>query len=78
MTERKIHTYNVAPPIPCREFDWCAWYDGDEEHGPRGWGATEAEAITDLKDNYEDEPDPDRMREDRDERRRLEKEFPND
>ena len=29
-------------------------------------------------EEMDDEPDPDRMREDRDERRRLEKELPND
>lgn len=48
----KIVTVNVYPPIPIRRFDWCAHYDGREEW-PSGWGATEAEAIADLTDNYE-------------------------
>jgi hypothetical protein len=68
-----IKTHFVYPPIPVRCCDWSAvdddTYDGD---GPVGWGATEAEAIEDLLEQME--PDPDRLREDRDERRRLEKE----
>lgn len=52
---RKIVTEHVYPPIPIRTMDWVAHYDGDEEGGPRGWGRTEAEAIADLKDNYEEE-----------------------
>lgn len=47
--ERKIVTSNVYPPIPIRQFDWCAHFDGDEECGPYGWGETEADAISDLK-----------------------------
>ena len=46
---RKIVTSFVYPPIPWREIDWSAHYDGDEESGFRGWGKTEAEAIADLK-----------------------------
>lgn len=53
MRERKIVTENIYPPIPIRTMDWCAYYDGDEESGPRGWGATEAEAINELKENNE-------------------------
>lgn len=40
----------VYPPIPIRQFDWCAYLDGTEEEGPYGWGKTEAEAILDLED----------------------------
>lgn len=47
----KIVTNNVYPPIPIRSFDWCAHYD--DEEGPTGWGATEAEAIADLTENYD-------------------------
>lgn len=49
---RKIITDFVYPPIPVRTMDWAAYYDGCEE-GPVGHGATEAEAIADLIDNYE-------------------------
>jgi hypothetical protein len=45
---RKIITSFVHPPIPLRCFDWQAWRDGDEEGGPRGYGATEDEAVRDL------------------------------
>lgn len=50
---RKILTNYDNPPIPdAHHLDWCAWFDGDEEGGPRGHGRTEAEAIADLKENY--------------------------
>ena len=50
----RIETTHVFPPIPVRQFDWSAvdadTYDPDPEaHSPVGWGATEADAITDLK-----------------------------
>lgn len=54
---RKLVTTHVCPPIPDRRNDWCAHYDGDEESGDIGWGATEAEAIADFRDNYQDEAD---------------------
>ena len=47
MTE-KIITENVYPPIPTRRFDWCAYFDGHEEHGPYGWGPTERSATAEL------------------------------
>lgn len=50
-----IKTQHVYPPIPIRFFDWCAFYEGREEHGQFGWGRTEAEAIADLKLNYPEE-----------------------
>lgn len=59
----KIRTTHVYPPIPIREFDWSAvdedTYDADcDQDGffsksPVGWGATEAEAIADLKEQLE-------------------------
>ena len=52
-SDRKIITWHEYPPIPDRRFDWVAYREGDEEDGPRGYGRTEAEAIADLKDNYE-------------------------
>ena len=54
---RKIVTSYLNPPIPTRQFDWCAHFDGEEEAGGYGYGATEAEAIQDFVDNCEeDEP----------------------
>jgi len=49
----EITTRLVLPPIARRDFDWCAFIDGEEESGPYGWGATEREAILDLKENLE-------------------------
>ncbi len=46
----KIITSHVFPPIPVRSFDWEAFFEGDEELGLRGHGATEEEAIADLLD----------------------------
>lgn len=53
--DRKIITSNTCPPIPIREFDWMAYRDGDEEFGPRGFGATEQEAIDDLLTYFPDD-----------------------
>ena len=38
MTDRKIVTSHVYPPIPVRNFDWSAYYEGDEEAGQYGYG----------------------------------------
>ena len=51
----RIVTTYVHPPIPIRTSDWCACLDGQEEDGPYGWGATEAEAIADLQEKLEEE-----------------------
>jgi phosphatidate phosphatase APP1 len=51
----RIITSHDFPPIPVRYLDWSACYDGFEEDGPYGHGATEAEAIADLLENTEDE-----------------------
>ena len=52
MSENKIITWQVFPPIPTNKFDWAAYYDGFEE-GCYGWGETEELAIIDLKSNCE-------------------------
>lgn len=57
MRDRKIVTSHIYPPIPVRDWDWCAHYDGEEEAGNYGWGATEAEAIQDFLDNCADAHD---------------------
>jgi hypothetical protein len=46
----------VCPPIPLRQFDWCAYIDGHEEETARyGWGFTRPEAIADLMQLLADE-----------------------
>jgi hypothetical protein len=49
----KIITSFIYPPIPIRQFDWCAHYDNYEPGCPMGHGATEQEAIEDLKSQDE-------------------------
>jgi len=56
--ERKIVTEFWMKPVPVRDYDWIAYYDGDEPNDA-GWmvhgtGRTEAAAIADLKDNYDE------------------------
>jgi hypothetical protein len=46
--ERLIVVSHVQPPIPTKEFDYCAFYEGDEESKQYGWGETEELAIADL------------------------------
>jgi len=49
---RKIVSTHVHPPIPIRNFDWQAHFDGDEPNDDGqmmcGYGRTEALAIADL------------------------------
>jgi hypothetical protein len=54
---RTIKTDFIFPPIPPRQYDWVAYFDGDEESGPRGYGETEKEAVDDLVNNYTDDED---------------------
>lgn len=51
----RIITQNIQPPIFEDQFDWCAYYENDQETGPYGYGTTEQEAIDDLVMNYESE-----------------------
>lgn len=46
---RRIDTEYYAPPIPIRQFDWCATRDGYEPGDPIGYGSTREAAIQDLK-----------------------------
>lgn len=52
----RVITTFVYPPIPIRRFDWQASYDGDEPNDAGGMatghGATAAEAVVDLIENY--------------------------
>ena len=47
----KIVTTYVCPPIPMRDFDWHATFEGLEGEGINGFGRTEEEAIEDLQQN---------------------------
>ena len=54
----KIVTRHVYPPIPIRCYDWMAIREDYDEGHPQGWGATEAEAISDLTEQIQnDKPD---------------------
>lgn len=46
----KIITHFEFPPIPIRNFDWCAFRDSYEPGDPIGWGRTTQDAIQDLLD----------------------------
>lgn len=48
---RKIVTHNSFPPIPTTKFDWCAFYEGQEEAGNYGYGVTREAAISDFIEN---------------------------
>jgi hypothetical protein len=52
----KVVTEEIWPPIPVREFDYRASYDGDEpdDNGNMdcGWGKTRDAAIRDLIENF--------------------------
>lgn len=39
-------------PIPDRNFDYCAYIDGDEERQHYGYGKTEIEAVLNLIEEY--------------------------
>ena len=51
---QRIVTYHIYPPIPVRDFDWCAYADGGEEWGGYGYGPTEEEAIRDYLEQIEE------------------------
>jgi hypothetical protein len=48
-----IVTSYIYPPVPDRNYDWAATYDGYEPGDPIGYGKTEAEAILDLLEQRE-------------------------
>lgn len=52
----KIRTEHIFPPIPDRQFDWCAVDDDTYEPGmPIGYGETEQQAIDDLVSQLPDD-----------------------
>ena len=52
---KKIIISHIFPPIPVRNMDWMAHYDGEEEKGEYGYGFTEQEAVSDLKQSFPDD-----------------------
>jgi hypothetical protein len=49
-----IATKYDPKPVPDPRWDWCAWQPENYDLGsPTGYGATEAEAIADLKEQIE-------------------------
>lgn len=48
---RKIVASPTHSPLPSRSHDWCAYFEGEEEAGGYGYGATEEEAIADFVEN---------------------------
>ena len=48
---RRIVTSPTHSPLPARQHDWCAHYEGQEEAGNYGYGATAAEAVQDFIEN---------------------------
>jgi hypothetical protein len=51
---RKIETEYAPKPMPNRDFDWLASHEGWGLGEPIGYGATEAEAIEDLKEKMDE------------------------
>lgn len=49
----KIIIHFENPPIPIRNFDWCATRDGWEPGDPIGWGKIPQVALQDLLDEEE-------------------------
>jgi hypothetical protein len=58
MSMRKVRTHFVYPPIPTRNFDWCATFDGYEPGDPIGYGYTEEAAVVDLLEQAEETEEP--------------------
>lgn len=51
-TVREIMVHHVFPPIPRRDFDYRAYFDGEEENGQYGYGPDVNTAISDLIAEY--------------------------
>lgn len=49
----KIITGNIFPPIPIRQFDFCAVFDGYEPGANIGYGRTKQDAIDDLIEQWD-------------------------
>jgi hypothetical protein len=57
LRDDEIVVHHVYPPIPIRQFDWCATWSNDEPdddgHMICGYGQTPLAAITDLFESTE-------------------------
>jgi hypothetical protein len=51
--DKVIKTEFVNPPVSLRDYDWRAWFEGEEQRGQYGYGATEQEAIANLLEQYD-------------------------
>lgn len=51
MTSRTILIHHEHPPIPQRNCDYVAMFQGEEESQQYGYGATPQEALDDLLDS---------------------------
>lgn len=49
----RIVISHVRPPIPTKDFDYCAYYEGEAELQQYGWGSTPEEAQADLLELFE-------------------------
>lgn len=53
----KASVHHIYPPIPVRDFDWCATFDNDEPNDSGsmmvGYGKTQVDALSDLLDQAE-------------------------
>ena len=54
---RRVIVEYVNPPIPMRQFDYCAVFRDYEPGDPQGYGSTPKEAVFDLaeKVGFEDD-----------------------
>ena len=51
--DKIVHVRFIYPPIPARAFDWCAYFDEEEEDGPHGYGKTPEHAVAELVEALE-------------------------
>ena len=52
---RPINVQFIHPPIPMRQFDWCATFEGYDEGDPQGFGETPQDAVVDLFKNLDED-----------------------
>ena len=50
-----IHIEHVYPPVPFRDMDYRATFDGYDEGDPMGYGPTAEAARADLLDQVEEQ-----------------------
>ena len=50
--DKVIKTEFVNPPVSLCDYDWRAWFEGEEERGQYCYGGTEEEAIANLLGQY--------------------------